>query len=205
MVSHLRVFGANRAAFWREASAGINRLAYFVAADVAQIPVMLAIPVAYLSIYHTLTSPRSSFGDQYAVMLATVFCCTGMSYAISLLCSHKNGQMASVVLALVGSMVSGSSTSLDKLERDFGSFGKVLASLSYSRWMVHATIKLEANQYPEVLQPLVVSVEERMGYDVVGPRKFPVLQCLGYLVLIGVVSRVLAFALLVCTHRGEQR
>lgn len=205
MVSHLRVFGANRAAFWREASAGINRFAYFIAADIAQIPVMLATPMIYLSIYHTLTSPRSSFGDQYVVLLAVVFCCSGMSYMVSLLCSHKNGQMAAVVLALVGSMVSGSSTSLDKLEQDFGTFGKVLTSLSYSRWMVHATIQLESDKYPEVLNPVVVSVEERLGYDVVGPTKFPVLQCICYLVLIGAVSRILAFALLVSTHRGEQR
>jgi len=87
MLSHIGVFSTTKAAYWREASTGINRLAYFLAADFAQWPIILVIPVMYLSVFYTLTTPQSSFGIQYGILLATVFCTSGAWLAVAQLLS----------------------------------------------------------------------------------------------------------------------
>ena len=46
---------------YREAASGINRVSYFVAVNVAQIPIILITPVVYLSLLYPLVSPRGSF------------------------------------------------------------------------------------------------------------------------------------------------
>lgn len=43
---------------FREAASGINRVSYFVAVNVAQIPIILITPVIYLSLLYPLVSPR---------------------------------------------------------------------------------------------------------------------------------------------------
>ncbi|KAJ7380832.1 hypothetical protein OS493_007222 [Desmophyllum pertusum] len=60
MLSALRCFGSNRTTFWRESASGINRVSYFVAVNVAQIPIILITPMVYLSLLYPLVAPRSS-------------------------------------------------------------------------------------------------------------------------------------------------
>lgn len=43
---------------FREAASGINRVSYFVAVNVAQIPIILITPLVYLSLLYPLVSPR---------------------------------------------------------------------------------------------------------------------------------------------------
>ena len=45
----------------REAANGVNRVSYFMAVNVAQIPIILITPVVYLSLLYPLVSPRGSF------------------------------------------------------------------------------------------------------------------------------------------------
>ena len=45
----------------REAASGINRVSYFVAVNVAQIPIILITPIVYLSLLYPLVSPRGEF------------------------------------------------------------------------------------------------------------------------------------------------
>ena len=41
-----------------EAAAGVNRISYFVAVNVAQIPIIVITPVVYLSLLYSLIAPR---------------------------------------------------------------------------------------------------------------------------------------------------
>ena len=41
-----------------EAAAGVNRISYFVAVNVAQIPIIVITPVVYLSLLYPLIAPR---------------------------------------------------------------------------------------------------------------------------------------------------
>ncbi|XP_031574039.1 ABC transporter G family member 28-like, partial [Actinia tenebrosa] len=58
MLSSLRCFGNNRTTFWRESSTGINRLSYFLAVNIVQLPIIIITPMVYLSLLYPLVSPR---------------------------------------------------------------------------------------------------------------------------------------------------
>lgn len=45
----------------REAASGVNRVSYFVAVNVAQIPIILITPLVYLSLLYPLVSPRGMY------------------------------------------------------------------------------------------------------------------------------------------------
>lgn len=44
--------------FFRESAAGVNRVSYFFAVNFAQLPIIILMPLIYLSLQYTLTSPR---------------------------------------------------------------------------------------------------------------------------------------------------
>ncbi len=46
---------------FRESAAGVNRVSYFLAVNFAQMPIMVVMPLVYLSLQYTLTSPRCKF------------------------------------------------------------------------------------------------------------------------------------------------
>ena len=45
---------------YREAGAGVNRLSYFLAVNIAQLPHIFLMPIMYLSLQYTFTAPRGN-------------------------------------------------------------------------------------------------------------------------------------------------
>ncbi|PFX16850.1 putative white-brown complex homolog protein 30 [Stylophora pistillata] len=198
MLSALRCFGSTRTIFWREAAAGVNRISYFVAVNVAQIPVILITPVVYLSLLYPLIAPRAKFTFHYTATLGVQFACTGVGYCISVIFSPKNSQMASVTFALISSLVAGSSPTLCKLAQS--TFGKVIYSLSYCRWYLEALFEKEAIRYPDVMGPYVHRLSTRNGYTLDYYN-----SCVAVLFAMGFAYRVLALLLMLITNRGKQK
>ena len=46
-------------------------------------PAIIITPIIYLSVFYTLTAPRSSFAVQYSIYWQQWFCTSGMGYLIS--------------------------------------------------------------------------------------------------------------------------
>ncbi|CAH3118120.1 unnamed protein product, partial [Pocillopora meandrina] len=197
MLSALRCFGSSRAIFWREAAAGVNRISYFVAVNVAQIPIIVITPVVYLSLLYPLIAPRAYFRFHYVATLGVQFACTGAGYCISAIFSPKNSQMASVTFALISSLLAGSSPTLCKMKDNKLS---PVYSLSYSRWYLEALFEKEANRYPEVMKPYVHEISTRNGYTLNNYS-----ACIGVLFAMGFAYRVLALLFMLFTNRGKQR
>ena len=105
MLSALRVFGTNRAVFWREAASGINRPSYFLAENLAHLPQLLISPLVMLCSFYTLTSPRAPVALYYGVFVLVNLCVSGLSYIISIVINPRNTQMTAVVVALISSML----------------------------------------------------------------------------------------------------
>ncbi|KAL9979697.1 hypothetical protein ACROYT_G017399 [Oculina patagonica] len=199
MLSSLRCFGSNRATFWREAASGINRVSYFVAVNVAQIPIILITPIVYLSLLYPLVAPRGYFRHHYFATLGAQFACTGVGYCISAIFSPKNSQMASVTFGLISSLVSGSSPTLCKMD-SYKFFGRLMYSLSYCRWYLEALFEKEAIQYPDVLAPYVHRLSTRNGYTLDNYG-----TCVGVLFAMGFAYRGLALLFMLFTNRGKQQ
>ncbi|XP_048580933.1 putative white-brown complex homolog protein 30 [Nematostella vectensis] len=195
----LRCFGNNRTTFWREAASGVNRFSYFLAVDIAQVPIMLISPLVYLSLLYALAIPRGQFIYHYASTVGAWFACVGSGYLISIVFNTRNAQMASVIYTLVNSLLAGSNPSLCDLD-DFTFVGPALYNLSYARWYMESLFEVEANRYPRVLSPLVYGVAAINGYTL---QEYGF--CLTMMFVIGIGVRIIAFALLCLLDRGKQK
>lgn len=201
MLSALRVFGSNRAVYWREAASGVDRLSYFLAENVAQLWIyLIAAPIVYLAVFYPLTSPRAEFVSYYWIIMMTVFAASGMGYLISVLVAPKSSQMAAVVVSLITSMLSGANPTLPDLDQ-IKVLGPVMYSLSISRWMLEGLFEIEANTYPIVLLPQVFTMKLGFGYSL--DNQYMV--CIGVLLAFGLITRLLAFLGLIFRNRGQQQ
>ncbi|XP_028413508.1 ABC transporter G family member 28-like [Dendronephthya gigantea] len=200
MLASLRCFGNHRTTFWRESAAGVNRVSYFLAVNFAQLPILVIMPLVYLSLLYTLTSPRSYFSSHYTAVFCAQLCCSGIGYAVSTIFNPKSSQMASVVVVLVMAMLSGFSPTLCKLD-DLDFFGPLGYNLSYIRWFVEALFEKEALRYPDVDRPIRDRIAFPDHYALDGNFAF----CMGIIIIMAVVFRLFALIFLLFTNRGKQQ
>lgn len=62
----------------------MSSLAYFLAKDTIDHFNTAIKPVVYLSMFYTFTNPRSTFQDNYIVLLCLMYCVTGIAYALAI-------------------------------------------------------------------------------------------------------------------------
>lgn len=93
----------------------------------------------------------------------------------------------------------GSSPTLCKLDKlDF--FGPFCYNLSYIRWFVEALFEKEALRYPDVVRP----VRDRIAFqDHYTLDNYSL--CLGVMLIMALVYRIIALLFLLFTNRGKQK
>lgn len=93
MIASLRTFSADKIQFWRESASGVNRLAFYLAKDMADIFNVVMKPLIYLSMFYFLSNPRSSFLSNYVVTLVLVYCVTGLAYILAIILEPAPAQL----------------------------------------------------------------------------------------------------------------
>lgn len=73
----------------------MSSLAYFLAKDTIDHFNTVIKPVVYLSMFYFFTNPRSSFADNYTVLLCLVYCVTGIAYALAIFFEPGSAQLVS--------------------------------------------------------------------------------------------------------------
>ena len=112
----------------------------------------------------------------------------------------KYGVMVEVLIHFLNYFHPGFSPTLCKLdELDF--FGPVGYSLSYIRWFVEALFEKEALLYPDVDRAIRDLIAFPDHYTLDGNFSF----CLGIIVVMAVVFRLIALFFLLFTNRGKQQ
>jgi hypothetical protein len=94
----------------------------------------------------------------------------------------------------------GFSPTLCKLD-DLDFFGPVGYNLSYIRWFVEALFEKEALRYPDVDRPIRDRIAFPDHYTLDGNYSF----CLGMIVVMAAVFRLIALFFLLFTNRGKQQ
>lgn len=194
--SSVRVFGGELTQFRREAASGISRVAYFLGKNIAELPMLILTPVMFLSMFTTLTTPRTNLGALYAIVFMGTWAVSGMAYMISVIVDPRDAQLATVVLVLISSMFGGVNPTLAKLQTmGFVSVGA--AALSYGRYMNEAMLSANVARWPEVWCTEINSQLLVLGFDL-GAYSF----CLLSLLLLGVGFRIVACWVLVFDGRS---
>lgn len=80
----LRSFSLDKLHYQRESESGMISLAYFLSKDTVDHFNTLIKPLVFLSMFFFFNNPRSTFVDNYAVLLCLVYCVTSIAYIFAI-------------------------------------------------------------------------------------------------------------------------
>ncbi|CAA2997206.1 ABC transporter G family member 24-like [Olea europaea subsp. europaea] len=187
-IAALRSFSLDNLQYWRESASGISSLAHFVAKDTIDHFNTVIKPVVYLSMFYFFSNPRSSFADNYIVLLCLVYCVTGVAYVLAIFLDPGPSQLCSVLLPVVLTLIA---TQINATK-----YVKILGDLCYPKWALEAFVIANAEKYYGVWLITRCGALQKCGYNVHnwGLR-------IAMLILTGVVCRVIAFVGMVTFQR----
>ncbi|CAI8616396.1 unnamed protein product [Vicia faba] len=181
-IAALRSFSLDKLHYWRESASGMSSLAYFLSKDTVDHFSTIIKPLVYLSMFYFFNNPRSSFTDNYIVLLCLVYCVTGIAYVLAIFLQPGPAQLWSVLLPVV-------LTLLATYDNEEGSkYVEFMSDLCYTKWALEAFVISNAKRYSGVWLISRCGALNKYGYDLKHWY-----QCLGLLVVTGIISRMLAF------------
>ena len=188
----LKTFGRDCHIFLKESHSGVHTLSYFLAKIITDLPkVLFFIPISFLGIYWSGGEFKATFGEAYMDTAMMVFAASGFSYVISVLFESNTESLVAIALSLVVSMFAGCSLTICELD-GFTVLGPVLYHISYAKWYVQSRLLTEYSLYSEVYATHRTYYINKNQYDAVDGR----LQAILVMVLLGVVSRLVTFLIL---------
>ncbi|CAL0299695.1 unnamed protein product [Lupinus luteus] len=179
-IAALRSFSLDKLLYWRESDSGMSSLAYFLSKDTIDHFNTVVKPVVYLSMFYFFTNPRSSFADNYVVLLCLVYCVTGIAYALSILFEPGAAQLWSVLLPVVLTLIA--------TQQMDNKIMKAITNLCYSKWALQAFIVANAERYQGVWLITRCGSLLKSSYNLHDWS-----LCISILILMGVIARAIAF------------
>lgn len=183
-VAALRSFSLDKLEYWRERSSGISSLAYFLSKDTVDLFNTVVKPLVFLSMFYFLNTPRSTFADNYFILLCLVYCVTGIAYVFAIVLEPGPAQLWCVLLPVVLTLIA-------TMDPD-AKMAKVLANYCYPKWALEAFVIANAQRYSGVWLITRCGTLLELGFSV-----HDYAGCLVSLLSTGVGFRLLAFLCLV--------
>ncbi|MED6107013.1 hypothetical protein PIB30_010153 [Stylosanthes scabra] len=179
-IAALRSFSLDKLHYWRESDSGMSSLAYFLSRDTIDHFNTVVKPVVYLSMFYFFTYPRSTFADNYIVLLCLVYCVTGIAYTLAIVFKPSAAQLWSVLLPVVMTLVA--------TQTKDSTFLKNVSKLCYPKWALEAFVIANAERYHGVWIITRCGSLMKSGYNIHDWS-----LCVSILILMGVIARAIAF------------
>ncbi|KAI3472066.1 hypothetical protein Pfo_028754 [Paulownia fortunei] len=179
-ISALRSFSLDKLHYRRESESGMSSLAYFLSKDTVDHFNTLIKPLVFLSMFYSFSNPRSTFLENYIVLLCLVYCVTGIAYMFAIFLQPGQAQLWCVLLPVVLTLIANQGKE-DKV-------GKLLSAYCYPTWALEAFLIANAQRYSGVWLITRCAALNDFGYDV-----HHWTFCLVYLIVSGISFRFLAF------------
>jgi hypothetical protein len=173
----LRSFSPEKLQYWRERESGMSSLAYFLARDTIDHFNTAVKPIIFLSTFYFFNNPRSTLRDNYLVLLALIYCVTGIGYTFSVWFELGLAQLFSAIVPVVLVLV-GTKPDLPRFIKE----------LSYPKWALEAFIIAGAKEYSGVWLITRCGALLQGGYDI---NNFGL--CITIIMLHGVLFRLVAY------------
>jgi ABC-type multidrug transport system ATPase subunit len=143
--SGMQLFNREMMLYYRERAGGTSAAAYFIAKNLAHLPVGIMQPVFFLISYISLSAPAATFGDQFAVLLALQWASAGVGMFVGILL-RRDAAVAMVCLAMLFALFNTFNPRISYFSDDLG-MGKIgariLVGTSYVRWTSEALLVAE--------------------------------------------------------------
>ncbi|GFZ14735.1 ABC transporter family protein [Actinidia rufa] len=189
-IAALRSFSLDKLQYWRESASGISSLAHFLAKDTIDHFNTVIKPAVYLSMFYFFSNPRSSFAENYIVLLCLVYCVTGIGYTLAIFLEPGPSQLCAVLIPVVLTLIA-TQTGQSKFIKDLGNF-------CYPKWALEAFVVANAERYSGVWIITRCGSLMKMGYNLHDWGR-----CILFLVLAGVITRAIAFIGMVTFQRKK--
>ncbi|WVZ84105.1 hypothetical protein U9M48_031167 [Paspalum notatum var. saurae] len=180
-IAALRSFSLERLQYFRERESGMSSLAYFLARDTIDHFSTVVKPIIYLSMFYYFNNPRSTIADNYIVLLALVYCVTGIGYTFAICFSPGSAQLCSALVPVVLTLLSTQSSTPIFLKR-----------LCYSKWALEGFIIGNAKKYPGVWLITRCALLFSNKFDIHNYK-----LCILILFMYGLFFRMVAFAAMI--------
>eukprot|EP00301_Raphidiophrys_heterophryoidea_P008721 c13178_g1_i2.p1 GENE.c13178_g1_i2~~c13178_g1_i2.p1 ORF type:complete len:609 (-),score=151.19 c13178_g1_i2:153-1979(-) len=183
--------------YWREAAAGINRPAFFLATTLLDLMDVLARPCIFSMVFLSITSPIITLGDFTVVCCLLAWAWSGVAYLLIHLLP-KNAAVAAVLLPLIfGGVLSGVEPTI--ASADDKPLLQFLFAISPNRWSIEAATISQLNGLPQHLAKFIHQLLNKVGYENMAYSR----NC-GILFVMGFAFRLLAFVAMILCNRHKQ-
>jgi ABC-type multidrug transport system ATPase subunit len=191
----VKVFSEERPVYWREASAGHNKLAYFLAKNVSVIYRILICSLHFAAPLHYLSKPVISFNSMYLMIIALYFGIYGISSVISMMVERSNASLLAVIVGLFHSVSAG--FGLSRKQAADAHIGW-LFDICFNRWLTEILWTNSVIPFNQIYM-----IEEGTKYLGLTLSRVPFDFLMMF--VLGVAWRAIAFVFMLFTQREKQR
>jgi ABC-type multidrug transport system ATPase subunit len=190
--SSLTVFGGiEKKVYARESRSGVSNVAYLLAKEVTALPNLVLASLLFVSVFQWITATPISVVTFCIIAFGVYFSCSGAAYLFSVAFLDSISLILTVVYVAVMTSLSGAQPLLPELEKTIGgSLGKVIPSISYSRFSTEAF-------YLGVLETFKDIYDLDWAFSVHGYAFEDMTSCLLVPFVIGLVFRVVSGVVLI--------
>jgi ABC-type multidrug transport system ATPase subunit len=163
--SGMQLFNRELLLYYRERAGGASALAYFLAKNVAFLPIALMQPIFFLVSYVTVSAPAASFTHQFIILLALQFASSGVGMLVGIV-FRRDAAIAMVAAAMVFALFNTFNPALPYFKEDLGLGpvgGLVVVGASYIRWTSEALYLAEVEGTAWLL-PTRVTTHDSSSY-----------------------------------------
>jgi hypothetical protein len=125
--------------YWKETAAGGSRSMYFLAKNLARLPITVFAPLIFWALLYSAIFPYTSWFDGYFFYLALQWSAEGLGFFVAVALGGQSAQIGAIVLVLMSAMVAGGYPPLSTLTGGT----RMVADLSMQRWALEAFFLLE--------------------------------------------------------------
>uniref|UniRef100_A0A0E0MF05 ABC transporter domain-containing protein n=1 Tax=Oryza punctata TaxID=4537 RepID=A0A0E0MF05_ORYPU len=175
-IGALRSFALDKIYYWRERASGMSSLAYFMSKDTIDHLNTIVKPIVYLSMFYFFNNPRSSIWENYVILVALVYCVTGIGYTFAIFFQPGSAQLWSALLPVVLTLIA------TQQKNTF------FADLCYTKWALEGFVMANAQNYSGVWLITRCGSLVKSGYDINDKA-----LCIVVLIANGIVFRCVAF------------
>ena len=184
----VKAFGEDTVIFWRESSAGHNRLAYFLGQSLAMLPRICLGGLHFSCLFHVLSASLIPFGQIYLNVTLIFYAVYGLASIVSMLVPRRDAPLLAAVICVCAAVLNGYVRSLPV----------ALDYLSYAYWSHDALFTGYTRPFTHVFQ---VSINADLFHLV--PNRLS--MDFGLMFSIGTIYRIISLILLLVLNRDKQR
>ncbi|KAL8764921.1 MAG: hypothetical protein Q9209_007814 [Squamulea sp. 1 TL-2023] len=112
----VKIFGEEKLVYWREASSGHNRFAYYLGKVLSTFPRMIVACLHFTATFMLLSTPRIDWGSAFLANLLYFYTIYGLASILSMLTRREDGPLLAVMASLIVGVLNGMSPNLSVVE-----------------------------------------------------------------------------------------